>query len=152
MDLTLLEYVVYLGASVVLTVWVGRTLHRNGRRFLVEVMAEEALADSVNHLLLVGFYLVNIGVAALLVNAAGGLDTPAAVVRTLATQLGIVLLVLGGMHFTNLFVLQRLRHSIECLNVFNLFRNAFAREWPHRCWPSSLGWSWPQRSDRSTGP
>ena len=113
MDLTLLEYVVYLGASVVLTVWVGRTLHRNGRRFLVEVMAEEALADSVNHLLLVGFYLVNIGVAALLVNAAGGLDTPAAVVRTLATQLGIVLLVLGGMHFTNLFVLQRLRHSSQ---------------------------------------
>src|SRR5207237_10820454 len=59
-----------------------RTLHRNGRRFLVEVMAEEALADSVNHLLLVGFYLVNIGVAALLVNAAGELGTPAVVVRT----------------------------------------------------------------------
>src|SRR5919204_5510287 len=98
-ELTLFEYVIYLGASVVLTVWVGRTLYVNGRRFLVEVMADENLADSVNHLLLVGFYLVNIGVAALLVNATGGLGSPAAVVRTLATQLGIVLLVLGGMHF-----------------------------------------------------
>ena len=113
MDLTLLEYVVYLGASVVLTVWVGRTLYVNGRRFLVEVLADEGLADSVNHLLLVGFYLVNIGVAALLVNATGRLESTAEVVRTLATQLGIVLLVLGGMHFTNLFVLQRLRHSSQ---------------------------------------
>jgi hypothetical protein len=112
-ELTLFEYVIYLGASVVLTVWVGRTLYVNGRRFLVEVMADENLADSVNHLLLVGFYLVNIGVAALLVNATGRLDTPATVVRTLATQLGIVLLVLGGMHFTNLLVLQRLRHSSQ---------------------------------------
>jgi hypothetical protein len=112
-ELTLLEYVIYLGASVILTVWVGRTLYTNGRRFLVEVMADDNLADSVNHLLLVGFYLVNIGVAALLVNATGRLDTTAEVVRTLATQLGIVLLVLGGMHFTNLLVLQRLRHSSQ---------------------------------------
>ena len=110
-DLTLLEYLVYLAASVLLTVWVGRTLFGNGRRFLAEVMEDQRLADSVNHLLLVGFYLVNIGVAALLVNATGSLASAAEVVRTLATQLGIVLLVLGGMHFTNLFVLQRLRRS-----------------------------------------
>ena len=113
MDLTLLEYVVYLAASVVLTVWVGRTLYVNGRRFLVEVMADEGLADSVNHLLLVGFYLVNLGVAALLINATGRLASTPELVRTLATQLGIVLLVLGGMHLTNVFVLQRLRHSSQ---------------------------------------
>jgi hypothetical protein len=113
MDLRLVEYVVYLGASVALTVWVGRTLHGNGRRFLVEVMEDQALADSVNHLLLVGFYLVNIGVAALLVNTTGFMQTAADLVRTVVTQLGIVLLVLGGMHFANLFVLQRLRHSSQ---------------------------------------
>jgi hypothetical protein len=97
----------------VLTVWVGRTLFSNGRRFLVEVMEDEKLADSVNHLLLVGFYLVNIGVAALLVNTTGNLRSPADVVQTVATQLGVVLLVLGGMHFTNLFVLHRLRGSTQ---------------------------------------
>jgi hypothetical protein len=113
MDLRLLEYVVYLAASVVLTVWVGRTLHSYGRRFLIEVMEDEILADSVNHLLLVGFYLVNIGVAALLVNSTGLLRSPADVVQTVATQLGIVLLVLGAMHFTNLFVLHQLRRSTQ---------------------------------------
>jgi hypothetical protein len=113
MDLRLVEYLFYLSASVVLTIWVGRTLHRNGRRFLIDVMEDEALADSVNRLLLVGFYLVNFGVAALLVNTAGGVGTPADMVQTLATQLGVVLLILGVMHLGNVYVLNRLRRNAQ---------------------------------------
>ena len=53
-------YISYVVLSVVLTVWVAQTLHKNGRVFLVEVFSgNEALADSVNHLLVVGFYLIN---------------------------------------------------------------------------------------------
>ncbi len=111
MDLRLIEYLIYLSASVLLTVWVGRTLHRNGRRFLVDVMEDEPLADSVNRLLLVGFYLVNFGVAALLVNPSGGVGSPADMVQTLATQLGVVLLILGTLHLGNVFVLNRLRRN-----------------------------------------
>src|SRR5690349_14833526 len=56
------SYLAYLAISIALTVWVARTLHKNGRIFLVETfLGNEALADSVNHLLVVGFYLVNIG-------------------------------------------------------------------------------------------
>jgi hypothetical protein len=113
MDLRLIEYLFYLSASVVLTVWVGRALHRNGRRFLIDVMEDESLADSVNRLLLVGFYLINFGGAALLVNTAGGVSTPADMVQTLATQLGVVLLILGVMHLGNVFVLNRLRGNAQ---------------------------------------
>lgn len=113
MDFRLIEYLFYLSASVLLTIWVGRALHRNGRRFLVDVMEDEALADSVNRLLLVGFYLINLGVAALLVNPAGGVSTPADMVQTLATQLGVVLLILGVMHLGNVFVLNRLRGNAQ---------------------------------------
>src|ERR1041385_9244866 len=39
-----------------------KTLHKNGRIFLVDsFLGNEGLADSVNHLLAVGFYLINIG-------------------------------------------------------------------------------------------
>ena len=59
---TIAMYLAYLGISVALTVWVARTLHKNGRIFLVDSFhGNEGLADSVNHLLVVGFYLVNIG-------------------------------------------------------------------------------------------
>jgi hypothetical protein len=59
-------YITYLAISIALTVWVARTLHKNGRIFLVDSFhGNEPLADSVNHLLVVGFYLINIGYVAL---------------------------------------------------------------------------------------
>ena len=57
-----LIYSCYIAISVAMTIWVARTLHRNGRVFLVDAFrGSEALADAVNHLLVVGFYLVNFG-------------------------------------------------------------------------------------------
>src|SRR2546422_4755814 len=113
MDFRLIQYTAYLAASIALTIWVGRTLHRNGRPFLIDVMNDPALADSINHLLLVGFYLVNLGVAALLINTGGQMSSAADVVQTLATRLGLVLLVLGVMHFTNLIVLHQMRRGSQ---------------------------------------
>ena len=55
-------YVAYLFISIGLTVWVARTLVKNGRVFLIDsFLGNEALADSVNRLLAVGFYLINVG-------------------------------------------------------------------------------------------
>ncbi|HEY8643660.1 MAG TPA: hypothetical protein VIO84_12935 [Candidatus Dormibacteraeota bacterium] len=113
MDLRLVLYSVYILISVGMTIYVGRTLHLNGRRFLIDVMRDEGLADSVNHLLLVGFFLVNLGLAALLINTAGNPSTPADTMQTLVTMLGLVLLTLGGMHFGNLFVLHRVRRTTQ---------------------------------------
>ena len=103
-------YLIYLVVSVALTVWVGWTLHRNGRQFLLDALGgNEALADSVNHLLLVGFYLVNGGFVTLALRYGGNAKDPQAAIEYLSTKLGIVLLVLGVMHFINLFVLSQWR-------------------------------------------
>ena len=62
MNTIVVTYLSYVCISVMLTVWVAQTLHKNGRIFLVDVFhGNEALADSVNHLLVVGFYLINFG-------------------------------------------------------------------------------------------
>ena len=62
MNWLLTTYFVYLIISICLTIWVARTLHKNGRVFLVDsFLGNKQLADSVNHLLVVGFYLINIG-------------------------------------------------------------------------------------------
>lgn len=111
MDLRLIDYLIYLAASVGLTVWVGRTLFRNGRAFLVLVFKEEGLADSVNHLLVVGFYLVSFGAVALLINAGGAPGSFADMVQETVTRLGVALLLLGSMHYFNLFVFRMIRRS-----------------------------------------
>jgi hypothetical protein len=103
-------YITYLLISLAVTIWVARTLHENGRIFLVDAFHGNAeLADSVNHLLVVGFYLINIGYVTLALRAYGNLDTMRAAIELVSNKIGVVLVVLGVMHFFNLFVFSRMR-------------------------------------------
>lgn len=103
-------YAAYVTLSLALTVWVARTLHRGGRVFLVDVFrGNEALADSTNHLLVVGFYLINLGYIALNLRYAFEIETARAGVEVLSGKVGGVLVVLGLLHFFNLFVFSRIR-------------------------------------------
>ena len=110
MNWLLTTYVVYLIISICLTVWVARTLHKNGRVFLVDsFLGNENLADSVNHLLVVGFYLINIGYVTLALKYGAAAASAQEAMETLSTKIGLVLLVLGGMHFFNLAVFTKMR-------------------------------------------
>jgi hypothetical protein len=103
-------YVIYLLMSLAVTVWVARTLHKNGRVFLVDAFhGNTELADSVNHLLVVGFYLINIGYVTLALRTEGNLFSLRSAIELVSDKIGIVLLVLGGMHFFNLYVFSRMR-------------------------------------------
>ncbi|HEU4417746.1 MAG TPA: hypothetical protein VFT55_02345 [Planctomycetota bacterium] len=118
MEPTLLAYLLYVLISIALTVWVGRTLHKNGRAFLVDVFANrEDLADSVNHLLVVGFYLVNFGYMSLALRLAERVTTATTAVEALSYKVGLVLVVLGAMHFFNLFVFSRIRRHKNVLEA-----------------------------------
>jgi hypothetical protein len=116
MDRTVITYVLYLALSIGLTIWVARTLSHSGRVFLADVIGEswshgsEKLADAVNHLLVVGFYLVNLGFVALWLR--GGdtrVQNVAGIFTALSYKVGTVLLVLGVLHLINVYVLNRIR-------------------------------------------
>ena len=110
MNLTVLTYVVYLVISVALSVWVATVLGRAGRVFLADVFhGDEKLAEAVNHLLVVGFYLVNLGFDALWLKTGESIGTAQSVFTELSFKLGTVLLVLGGLHLGNVYILNRMR-------------------------------------------
>ncbi|MER5279879.1 hypothetical protein ABT025_29650 [Streptomyces sp. NPDC002809] len=110
MDLTVVAYVIYLLISVALTIWVARTLSRNGKVFLADVLhGNEKLADAVNHLLVVGFYLVNLGFVTLYLKNSDGVADARQLFEALSVKVGVVLLVLGVMHLGNVYVLNKIR-------------------------------------------
>lgn len=110
MNIVVSTYLVYLAISIGLTVWVAHTLHKNGRIFLVDVFhGNEALADSVNHLLVVGFYLINLGYVSMALKLGYAINSAQEGIEALSVKIGMVLIVLGGMHFFNLFVFSRMR-------------------------------------------
>ena len=103
-------YLVYLAISLGATVWVARTLYHNGRVFLLEAFHGNAgLADSVNHLLVVGFYLINVGYVTLALRTSATLGDTRQAIELVSEKFGLVLLVLGVMDFCNLYVFSRLR-------------------------------------------
>lgn len=117
MDLLSIVYLLYALTSVGLTIWLARTLAKNGRVFLEEVFKEHpGFADSVNKLLVVGFYLVNFGYACLLLEGGYAPDARTAI-ETLAGKLGALLLSLAFMHFVNMFIFHRIRRRARRAEV-----------------------------------
>lgn len=108
----IVTYAVYVAMSLAATIWVGHSLNRNGRVFLVEIFnGHEALADSVNRLLLIGFYLVNVGFISLALRyGQKPLDSVGAI-EFLSTKIGLAIVVLGFMHFFNMHLLVKFRQS-----------------------------------------
>jgi hypothetical protein len=107
---TALHHILFLTVCVTITVVVGRTLFRCGRPFVIEcVDGDEQLADSVNRLLLAGYYLLNIGLVGIAVRFGGvGRDTLESL-EFLGSRIGWILLIQGVMHCVNMIVLSELR-------------------------------------------
>ena len=102
-------YVTYAAVSIGLIVWLARTLFANGEVFLEGVFEDNpAMAGAVNRLLVIGFYMLNLGYAALLLqaNAAGN---AVSAVEILVRKLGVLLVSLAILHFVNLYVFTRIR-------------------------------------------
>lgn len=112
MNYTVIGYLLYLPISIAMTIWVARTLHRNGRVFLVAAFrGNEVMADAVNHLLVVGFYLINIGFITFALRYGTKPTDLQSMIEFLSMKLGVVLLVLGAMHFFNMFNFDKMRRK-----------------------------------------
>lgn len=110
MSYILLLYSLYLAITVILTIWVARTLFRNGKVFLIDIFhGNKELAQAVNNLLLVGFYLVNLGYAVYTLRVEYTVNNTRELIEELSVKTGAIILILGGMHFFNMFVFFKLR-------------------------------------------
>ncbi|MFZ6770607.1 hypothetical protein ACO0LM_26425 [Undibacterium sp. Di26W] len=106
-----LSYLVYLIVSVVMTIWVARTLSKNGEVFLVKCFGQdEVLAKSTNHLLVVGFYLINVGLIAIRLD--GWQISPGGMIPYVGSKIGVSVLCLGAMHFFNMVMIAKFGRTV----------------------------------------
>ena len=112
-DNTILAMTAYVVVAVGLTVWLARTLFRNGAAFLLDVFEDKPeLAGAVNRLLVTGFYMLNLGYAFFILRASRGYDGFEAT-QFLVNRLAILLVTLAGIHFVNVLVFWRIRARRE---------------------------------------
>ena len=109
-----ISYALYLLISVAITIWVARTLSKNGEVFLVQCFGHNReIAHSTNHLLVVGFYLVNIGFITLTLSLGAEPTTMPEAIRFLSSKVGLAVIVLGAMHFFNMSAIARFGRKVN---------------------------------------
>lgn len=109
-----LAYGRYLIIAIGMTIWVAHTLSTNGEVFLIQCFGHnEQLARSTNHLLVVGFYLVNIGFITLTLSNGTEPRTWPEMIRFLSGKVGLAVIVLGGMHFFNMHAIARFGRKVS---------------------------------------
>jgi hypothetical protein len=94
--------IIYLLITTYITVYVGKVLYSNGRPFLLRMLHEEAITDSVNRILLTGYYLVNLGYVSIMLTMTPPAQNTGELISALSIAIGRILLTLGIMHYLNI--------------------------------------------------
>lgn len=106
----IITYSLYFIVTLSITIWVANTLFKNGKVFLIDIFhGNKELADSVNNLLVVGFYLINIGYAVFTLKLTNNITNAQEIIENLSFKIGLIILILGAMHFFNLYIFFTLR-------------------------------------------
>lgn len=105
MNLNVWAYCIYLLITIIITVWVGWVCYKNGIHFIIECVDDHAIAHSINNLLLVGYYLLNIGYAILTLTGWQTIDSLPEMLDVLTVRLAVIILTLALTHYVNMLLL-----------------------------------------------
>lgn len=113
MNFNILGYCLYIVIIGYITIFIGKKFHSNGRVFIHDLFTDYSLGESVNNILLVGYYLLNIGNAVLMIKAWPELKSLEAVIVEISVNVGQIVLLLAFMHYVNIILLLLSRSKIN---------------------------------------
>lgn len=102
----IIAYLLYLPITAYITIYVGKVCYLNGEVFILKLIPQMETAKAVNKLLLIGYYLINLGFTALTLSYWTKIAHWTQLIEVLSTKLGQIILLLGIMHFNNMFIIQ----------------------------------------------
>lgn len=111
----IIGYLIYLPIVILLTIYVSKMLFKNGKYFMLDIFkGKEDIALATNKLFEIGFYLINIGWALLILKISyyskEGMSSQT-LIEILSKKIGGFSIYLGVMLFINLFFFFRGRRK-----------------------------------------
>lgn len=105
-------YLIYLPVALILTWYVAHILFKNGKVFMLDIFhGKEEIAFSTNRLFELGFYLLNLGFALLILRIHRNVSDGQDMVEALSVKVGGFSVYLGIMLFMNLYLFFRGRRK-----------------------------------------
>ena len=117
MNFNIIGYSVYIGLISYITVFIGKKFHSNGRVFLHEILTDHSICEAVNNILLVGYYLLNIGNAILMIRTWPQIENAGELIENISINLGQIILLLAAVHYVNIALLLLGRKRINKLSL-----------------------------------
>ncbi len=99
-------YITYLIITYLVTVKVGRVFYSNGRYYILAILKGDGqLTDFINKILLVGYYLMNLGYATIMLSFWKTITSFTDLIASVCTMTGRIILSLAIMHFVNMYTI-----------------------------------------------
>lgn len=109
MNYNILCYTIYAILTIYIIIWVGKLFHRNGRVFIIKLFNDNSsLSDTTNNIILVAYYLFNIGYAVIQFSFWDHVANAGELIASIADKTGILILILAATHYCNLFIIYTL--------------------------------------------
>lgn len=117
MNFNIIGYSIYIAVIIYITVFIGKKFHANGRVFLHEILTDHGVCEAVNNILLVAYYLLNIGNAIIMIKTWPQIESTPELIEATSINLGQIILLLAGIHYVNLTLLLLGRTRINKLSI-----------------------------------
>ena len=106
----IISYIIYLTITFYITIRVGWICYSNGEIYIRQMLQErQDWVKPVNNLLLIGYYLVNLGFASITLSTWNPVENIGQMIAMIATKTGFIMLVLGMMHYSNLWIITKIK-------------------------------------------
>jgi len=117
MNFNVIGYSVYIGVIIYITVFIGKKFHSHGKVFLNEILVDHGVCEAVNNILLVAYYLLNIGNAIIMVKTWPQIESIGGLIEVTSINIGQIIFLLAGIHFVNIVLLLVGRKRINKLSL-----------------------------------
>ncbi len=114
MNFNILSYLIYLPVTFYIILIVGFTFYRNGQHYIENIIPDNlGLVRVINRMLLLGYYLINLGYVTLTISFWQPINSLQQMCEVLSTKTGFIMVLLGLLHFNNLFCLWWFREKLK---------------------------------------
>ena len=106
MNYNIFSYFIYGCITVYIIYWVGKLFHRNGRIFILRLFHQnESMTDTTNNILLIAYYLFNIGYAVVQFSFWDKVSDIKSMIASISMKTGVLVTILAITHYFNIYLI-----------------------------------------------
>lgn len=108
MNLNIIGYVIYLLITTFIIINVGKICYRNGNIYVAQLIPEhEDLCQKTNQVLLIGYYLLNLGYCAMTLISWDKIISYSQLVEVISIKTAIIVCIIAILHYFNIYIITK---------------------------------------------